>query len=233
MNIIITGASKGVGYALIKSFLLNSGNKVFAISRTSQSLENLVKDCNSGKLSGTLFYLGFDLLSGEYNKLIKEIELKLGNVDVLINNAGAMINKPFENLTDEDFDHIYQVNVKGPFKLIRDLKPLFNKPAHIVNMTSMGGFQGSVKFPGLSLYSASKGSLAVLTECLAEEFNGDLIKVNALALGAVQTKMLSDAFPGYEAPLSSEEIAEFIKDFAMKGHKYFNGKILPVSVSTP
>ena len=125
------------------------------------------------------------------------------------------------------------VNVKSIFRLVRDLLPIFNKGAHIVNISSMGGFQGSSKFPGLSLYSASKGALAILTECMAEEFKENKISANALALGAVQTDMLGAAFPGYKAPLAANEMAEFIYDFAINGQKYFNGKILPVSLSTP
>ena len=117
--------------------------------------------------------------------------------------------------------------------MIRDLFPLFVKDSHIVNISSMGGYQGSAKFPGLSVYSAAKGAVAVLSECLAEEFKEQGIKVNALAIGAVQTEMLSQAFPGYMAPLQPDEMAEFIMDFALNGHRFFNGKILPVSVSTP
>jgi NAD(P)-dependent dehydrogenase (short-subunit alcohol dehydrogenase family) len=97
----------------------------------------------------------------------------------------------------------------------------------------MGGFQGSAKFPGLSFYSASKAALCCLTECLATELKDKSIKMNALALGSVQTEMLDKAFPGYKAPVKAEEIAEFITDFAINGHRYVNGKVLPVSLSTP
>jgi NAD(P)-dependent dehydrogenase (short-subunit alcohol dehydrogenase family) len=108
-----------------------------------------------------------------------------------------------------------------------------DKGSHIVNIASMGGFQGSSKYPGLSCYSASKAALACLTECLAGEFTESGIKVNCLALGSVQTEMLEEAFPGYKAPVDAQEMAEFIADFALKGHKFFNGKILPVAVNNP
>ena len=117
--------------------------------------------------------------------------------------------------------------------MIQALLTLFPKQSHILTISSMGGLQGSAKFSGLSLYSASKGALAVLTECLAEELSEQEIKCNCLALGAVQTEMLSKAFPGYTAPLNPEEMAEFIVEFALHGHRYFNGKILPVSLTTP
>ena len=93
--------------------------------------------------------------------------------------------------------------------------------------------QGSAKFPGLTAYSSSKAAIAGLTECLAEELKDKNISVNCLAIGAVQTEMLEEAFPGYKAPLSPKQMAEYIFDFALKGHQYYNGKILPVSSSTP
>jgi NAD(P)-dependent dehydrogenase (short-subunit alcohol dehydrogenase family) len=105
--------------------------------------------------------------------------------------------------------------------------------SHIVNISSMGGFQGSSKYKGLSYYSASKSALACLTECLANEFSEYGISVNCLALGSVKTEMLDKAFPGYKAPVDAKEMAEFISDFALTGHKFFNGKILPVAVTNP
>jgi len=138
-----------------------------------------------------------------------------------------------EEITDHDFERVFNVNVKSVFVLIQSLLPLFNRDAHIVNISSMGGFQGSAKFPGLSIYSASKGALAVLSECLAEEFKERNIKVNCLALGAVQTEMLANAFPGYQAPVIARDMAKFISDFAMNGHRFFNGKVIPVSIATP
>ena len=105
--------------------------------------------------------------------------------------------------------------------------------SHILTISSMGGFQGSAKFAGLSAYSSSKAAIAGLTECLAEEFKGKNIAVNCLAIGAVQTEMLAEAFPGYKAQLLPFQMAEYIMDFAAKGHLYYNGKILPVSLSTP
>jgi len=152
---------------------------------------------------------------------------------VLINNAGLLINKPFYDLTPVDFDELFTINVKSAFLLVKQLLPRLDNRSHIVNIGSMGGVQGSVKFPGLSLYSASKGALAVLTECLAEELKATGIKVNCLALGSVDTEMLSKAFPGFTAPVDAPSMGAFIRDFALQGHRFFNGKIIPVSVSTP
>jgi NAD(P)-dependent dehydrogenase (short-subunit alcohol dehydrogenase family) len=157
----------------------------------------------------------------------------MASVDILVNNAGLLIHKPVIEFDETDIDNLFNMNVKSAFLLTQALLPLFSKQAHIVNIGSMGGVQGSVKFPGLSLYSASKGALAILTECLALELKDRGVSVNCLALGSAQTEMLKKAFPGYKAPLSAVEMASFIADFALSGHMYFNGKILPVALSTP
>ena len=90
-----------------------------------------------------------------------------------------------------------------------------------------------MKFPGLAAYSSSKGAVLTLTELLAEEYKEQQISFNALALGAVQTEMLEEAFPGYKAPVSAKEMADYIFNFAVTGNKFFNGKIIQVSSSTP
>lgn len=224
MNIVITGAGKGIGFELSKLFIENKHNTI-AISRNIDALKTID--------SPFLKPLSFNLTLNSYSHLLEFTENELDKIDILVNNAGLLINKSFKNLTDSDFDDIFSTNVKAVFKLTQTLLPLFNKNAHIVNISSMGGVQGSSKFPGLSLYSASKGAVSILTECLAEEFKEEQISVNALALGAVQTEMLENAFPGFKAPLPATEMAKYIYEFALTGHKYYNGKVLAVSSSTP
>ena len=230
-NVLITGASRGIGFELAKIFSA-SGNNVVAVARNTTGLK--IREESPESLKGEIFTLGFDLSNGDYeNQLLPFVREKLKNIDIIINNAGLLRVKNFEDFDDEDFDAIFSVNVKSVFKTVKTLLKIMNTNSHIVNIGSMGGFQGSAKFKGLSLYSAAKGAVAVLTESMAEEFKERGIKVNALALGAVQTEMLASAFPGYKAPLTAGQMAEFIADFALNGHKYFNGKILPVSLSTP
>jgi len=234
MNVIITGAGRGIGYELVRKFASAPGNKIIAISRNKQNLGNLKNECSALLKGSELLTCSFDLEEGNYHALLQDSILPFfKSVDILVNNAGCLINRPFEALTDQDFDRLFNVNVKSVVKLSRFLLPFFSSGSHIINVSSMGGYQGSVKFPGLSLYSAAKGAIAILTECLAEEFKSRKINVNCLAIGAVQTEMLQEAFPGYQAPLKPVEMAEFMFDFAMQGHRFFNGKILPVSVSTP
>jgi NAD(P)-dependent dehydrogenase (short-subunit alcohol dehydrogenase family) len=151
----------------------------------------------------------------------------------LVHNAGKLVNKPFSRFDATDFDDTFNVNVKGPFLFTQAMLPMMNKGSHIVNIGSIGGIIGSKKFPGLAAYSASKGALSVLTEVLAEELAEKEIKVNCLALGAVQTEMFSKAFPGAKALQNPAQIAHFIGDFCVNGQKYFNGKVIPVSLSVP
>lgn len=232
MNIIISGTSRGIGLELVKLFCKEPSNQVIGLSRNFDSMLTFQKE---HKLQNYHPY-HFDLEDFEsYKKMISKIKLHFKKVDILINNAGFLINKDFENISLEEKQKILNINFLGQTELINLVLPLLkeSKKPHVINISSMGGFQGSVKFPGLSYYSASKAALANITECLAEEYKETKVRFNCLALGAAQTEMLSEAFPGYKAPLQAEEMAEFIHDFAIDGCKFFNGKILPISVSTP
>lgn len=233
MNIIITGASSGVGRETAKILADIPGNKVIVIARNGMKIQSLSGECNIKRHETVVQPIQFDLATGDIDQLAQQINRQFGKIDVLINNAGAILNKPLGQITALEIDNVFDVNVKAPLLLTQALLPIMNPGAHVVNISSMGGVQGSVKFPGLSVYSASKGALVVLTECLALELAEKNISVNCLAFGAVQTEMLSKAFPGYEAPVSAQKMAEFVADFAINGHKFFNGKVLPVSLSTP
>ena len=225
-HIVITGTSKGIGNELVKHFAQN-GHQILSLSRSTPEF--------SPNISKHITHLSADIT--EDNAITKVNEFITQNwnstVDVLINNAGQLYNKPFLETTSTMFQKSYEVNVFGPVKLMQTLIPFMSTESHIVNISSMGGIQGSVKFPGLSAYSSSKGALITLTELLAEEFKDSGPAINALALGAVQTEMLEAAFPGFEAPVSASEMAQYIANFALQGQKFYNGKILQVSSTTP
>jgi NAD(P)-dependent dehydrogenase (short-subunit alcohol dehydrogenase family) len=224
-HVVITGTSRGIGFELVKLFS-KFGHKVLALSRNSQPVSKL-------KLE-RVTAISFDLsLQSDYKKVQDYISKDWGSVDILINNAGALINKPFKKTKISDFENIYRTNVFGVAELTRTLLPFMNKGSHVVNISSMGGVQGSMKFSGLAAYSSSKGAVISLTELLAEEYKETGPSFNVLALGAVQTEMLEEAFPGYQAPTSAKEMAEYIFNFAIAGNQYFNGKLLQVSSSTP
>ncbi len=223
-NIIITGTSRGIGFELVKLFA-QEGHEVLALSRNVKPVESL-------RLSN-VHYFPFDLGNpSDFEKVSNFLE-QWHVVDVLINNAGRLLNKPFSETTAEEFEAVYKVNVFGVAEMTKTVLPMMGKEGHVVTVSSMGGVQGSMKFPGLSAYSSSKGAVITLTELLAEEYKETGPSFNVLALGAVQTEMLEEAFPGYKAPVTALEMATYIKDFALTGQKLYNGKLLQVSNSTP
>jgi len=232
MNILVTGASRGIGYELVQLFSRKDSNKVIAIARNAEKLTQLSKSAPYGNI----IPLQLDLADeNQINKVADAVKTHLSVIDIVINNAGALVNKPFMELTSSDLKKVYQVNVFSVFELTKQLLPLMNtqNKSHIVNISSVGGYQGSVKFAGLSAYSSSKAALVCLTECLAEEFKDKNIAFNCLALGATQTEMLEEAFPGYKAPVSAKEMAQFILQFSLTAQAVMNGKVIPVSLSTP
>ncbi len=224
-NIVITGTSRGIGFELAQQFAA-AGHQVIALSRNSSPLEKINHD--------NILAISTDLMNeNSLEKAASTILEKFGSVDILINNAGMLVNKPFEELTSEDFLKVYQVNVFAVAQLTQKLIPNMKRGSHVVTISSMGGIQGSMKFPGLAAYSSAKGAVITLSELLAEEYKEKEVAFNVLALGAVQTEMLEEAFPGYQAPITAKEMADYIFNFALTGNKTYNGKVLQVSSSTP
>ncbi len=224
-NVIITGTSRGIGFELAKLFA-EEGHQVLALSRNDTAIKNL----DHGNISS----FPFDLSAGEdLVKLADFLETNWDKVDILINNAGRLLHKPFLETSSKEFEEVYKVNVYGVVEVTKTVVPKMSKEGHVVTISSMGGVQGSMKFPGLSAYSSSKAAVINLTELWAEEFKETGPSFNVLALGAVQTEMLEEAFPGYQAPSSAAEMASYIKDFSLTGNKLYNGKLLQVSSSTP
>ena len=224
-HIIITGTSRGIGFELVHLFA-SQGHKVLALSRNAQPVTNLQFDNISS--------FAFDLCEEEdYKKVTAFIKEEFKHVDILINNAGMLLNKPFAETTFQDFSKVYQTNVFGVSEMTRIVLPFMKTDGHVVTVSSMGGIQGSMKFPGLSAYSSSKGAVITLSELLAEEYKETGPQFNVLALGAVQTEMLKEAFPDFQAPTSALEMARYINEFSLNGNKFYNGKVLQVSNSTP
>ncbi|MCH3884333.1 SDR family NAD(P)-dependent oxidoreductase [Tenacibaculum aquimarinum] len=224
-NVVITGTSRGIGFELAKQFA-EAGNNVLALSRNTKPLETF----NHKNITT----ISVDLSNNsDIKKAVDFIKNEWKQVDILINNAGKLVNKPFTDLTSEDFLDVYKVNVFAVAELTKNLIPFLQKESHVVTISSMGGIQGSLKFPGLAAYSSAKGAVITLSELLAEEYKEQQIAFNVLALGAVQTEMLEEAFPGYIAPISATEMAEYIFNFALTGNKVYNGKVLQVSSTNP
>lgn len=197
--------------------------------------ENALRSLSEGAVSNNIKCFALDLTEREKGLVSLKNHLKSESlkIDLLINTAGLLHKSLFTDSSESEAREMFEVNVFGTMFLIKEILPFMGQGSHIVNIGSMGGFQGSVKFPGLSWYSASKAAVVSMTECLAAELSSSGVSVNCLCPGAVGTEMLEQAFPGYKAPLTAGEMALFISEFGKNGHKYFNGKVLPVSVSTP
>ena len=226
MTVVITGASRGIGKELI-NFFLEKNIQIIAVSSNPDAIKVTNDKLKVIKADFADIHSVFETA--------KQIKKLTSEVTILINNAATIVNKPFTEISTQDFETVYKVNVEAPYFLTQQLLDVMGKTetSHIVNISSMGGFMGSAKFAGLSAYSSSKGALSILTECLAEELKEKNIRANCLCLGSVNTEMLKQAFPGYEAPLNPPQMAQYIGNFALTGHTYHNGKVLPVSVSTP
>lgn len=223
-NIIITGTSRGIGLELALQFA-NAGHQVLALSRKTN--QELLSHKN-------ITFISVDLSNEEELQQVNNfLASTWRKIDAVVHNAGSLLLKPFSETTQEDFENIYKVNVFGVANLTRVCLPYLQQGSHVVTISSMGGVQGSLKFAGLAAYSSSKGAVITLSELLAEEYKEKGISFNVLALGSVQTEMLQEAFPGYKAPLSANEMANYIYDFTLTGNKYFNGKVLPVSSTNP
>ncbi len=228
-KIVIIGGSRGIGRALALQLSVN--HRVLVLARSVDKL----KELQEISITNNLMIGAVDLTAPNLREYLSTlISSYFPQVDVLINNAGYLVNKPFLELTEADIQDSFATNVFGLIQSCQAIVPLMEKKGgHIVNIGSMGGFQGSSKFPGLSVYSATKSAVAGFSECLAEELADKNIQVNCLALGAAQTEMLEEAFPGYEAPVTADEMATYIADFSLNANGWINGKVIPVSLSTP
>jgi len=232
--VLITGVSRGIGWEMFSQCATDDRTYVIGLSRNQEALDRLSAHCTS--IGGTNFKLfAHDLTGAELPSELTSDLQQLGRVDVLINNAGYLVNKPFLDISKDDWKQCYLTNVYGPFQLLQQLYPWLevSGSAHVVNIGSMGGVQGSAKFPGLSAYSSSKAALIGMTECLAEELAGSGVRMNIVNLGAVQTEMLREAFPGVNANHEPKEVAEWLLNFAFYSGHLMNGKSVQLSDSTP
>ncbi|MBQ9469828.1 MAG: SDR family oxidoreductase [Bacteroidales bacterium] len=236
LNVLITGASRGIGFEVARRFAALGNHNIVAVARTVDGLRQLKNAAIKENVQAHLYPVPFDLSSPEpYEQvLLPLIAGHVENIDIVINNAGYLVHRPFEELAETEMVEMMQVNFLAAARLTRAVLPLMRqRGGHVLNVSSMGGFQGSQKFGGLAMYSAAKAALVALTECLAEEYKGQGIAFNCLALGSVDTEMFRRAFPGMEPQHPSADMAQFIADFAIGGPRFFNGKVLPVSIGTP
>ena len=221
-TIVVTGTSSGIGHQICTQ-AVKMNFHVISVSRNIEPLKDI----------GGIESFSIDITNKDsIDEFITNLKSRKIKIDILINNAGYLENELFVDTTYDSFKKTFDANVFGLAEITRSLIPIINSDGHVINISSIGGVNGSKKFPGLSAYSSSKAAVIALTEVLAEEHqNGP--SFNVLALGAVQTKMLKEAFPDYNVDTKPEEMAKYILDFAINGNKLFNGKLISVSNSNP
>ena len=214
-TILVSGSSSGIGFAICEESK-KQGHNVIGISR----------NINSEATELGIRSYSVDVTNqNQINELVNNLTSENITIDILINNAGLLIKDKFRDTTDDTFKKVYDVNVFGLANLTRALLPIINTDGQVINISSIGGVNTSKKFPGLSAYASSKGALITLTEVLAEEYRSRP-RFNCLALGSVKTKMLAEAFPGYEAKIMPDEMAKQILDFAFDQNNKSNGEII-------
>lgn len=225
--IVVVGASRGIGRELVLQFAQDKTNTIIALSRDIEALRGNFKQSN--------IHIGFvDISAEDVHEVLEQTLKPFPKIDIVVNNAGRLIKKPFLELSRSEINECYQTNAIGTIYATQYFVPkMLESGGHIVNISTMGAFQGSVKFPELTAYSTSKSGITNFTELFAEEFKDTKIRMNCLCLGAVQTEMFEEAFPGGQAPLLPSEMANYIVDFSMNASKFLNGKVIPVSSSTP
>ena len=189
-NIIVNGGTRGIGREVVVNLAQDANNHIFVTGRNEEALAGLSAMYKNVKS----FSVDLSVFESLQVKFVEAVREDINNVDILINIAGVLIARDFIDMNQDEARLIMETNFFGPASMIRILKPMMPKGSHIVNISSMGGFQGSLKYKGLSYYSASKAALACLTECLATEFEEYGISVNCLALGSVRLRCLKKHF---------------------------------------
>ena len=227
--VVVTGASKGIGRSTALELAHAHHMHVLGISRDAQGLARLVEE-GEGRIRG----LALDITEDDAPR---RIAAAIGEepVRAVIHNAGLLHKAGIGEHDAAGLERCFRLNAIAPLLITQALLPRLaaTTGSHVVHIGSMGGFQDSAKFPGLVGYSASKAALACMAQCLAEDLKPYGIRSNCLALGSADTEMLRAAFPGYQASMSAESMARFVAWFALNGHNQFNGRVLPVSLSTP
>lgn len=228
--VLVTGAGKGVGFATVVALLAQPDVRVIAVSRSIGALKELAQGSDGAGLE----VMELDLLVSD---ACTRIRSAVGGrrLNGLVHNAGLLHHVPMGGHHRSDLERLFATNVLLPLEISQALVAELagDPPGHIVHIGSMGGFQDAAKFAGLVAYSASKAALACMSQCLAEEFKDRGIHSNCLALGAVDTDMLKAAFPAFQAPVTAKDMGAYVAEFTLTGHKLFNGKVLPVAVTTP
>ena len=185
----------GIGSGIALGFAKAGAAVAVHYSRSSSGAENIVKKIQQNGGKAAAFKADFSSLEPIKSMTNKVVEF-LGGIDILVNNAGITMNKPFKNVTLEQFDTLYHVNVRAPFFLTQALLPELEK-SHgvIVNISSIHAFKG---YQEHSVYAGTRGAIVAFTRELAVELAPCGIRVNSIAPGAVEVENHYKVMPSFD-----------------------------------
>ena len=188
-TVIITGASKGIGRAMAESFAEERYNVLINYNHSQNEANSLYENLKEKGFSVRTFKADVSKRS-EVDSMVDYCIKNFGGVDILINNAGIAQTKLFIDITEEDWDRMFSINMKGVFNCTQSVLShmIKNKRGKIINISSMWGITGA---SCESHYSASKAGIIGLTKALAKELGPSNIQVNSIAPGVIKTDMLS------------------------------------------
>lgn len=223
---IVTGGARGIGLSISQN-LAKSGAKVFALGRS----ENI-------DVGDEITYMQCDVSNLEsVQEVFKEIQKETGSIDILVNNAGITKDNLLLRMSEQDFDDVISINLKGVFNTCKAVSRymLSQKQGRIINIGSIVGTTGNA---GQSNYAASKAGLIGFTKSLAKELAARNILVNLLAPGYIQTdmtgKLTEEQIESFKnnIPLKRagqpDDISDVVKFFASDESRYITGQVLHV-----
>ena len=209
---IVTGGGSGIGKAIALR-LAKMGMNVAIAGRNKDKLDAAAKEMK--QLGGKALVITADLLKLEdIERVVAETVGAFGSIDVLVNNAGIPLGKPFEESGWDEFNDVMNTNARAPFFLCQNAAPYLKKSGQgvIVNISSVVGHKGYIN---QSIYSASKHALTGLTKALAKELHEDGVRVHLVSPGGVYTEMIAVTRPDLDPasltrPDDVAEIVEFL-----------------------
>lgn len=232
---LITGGTSGIGFATAKK-LAQLGIHVLMVGRNSERGKKAVEEIRAA--GGEADFIASDLRDAASAREVgkKAIELGNGQVQILINNAGIFPFGPTHEMTEEQFDDVFSVNVKAPYFLVAELAPQMAERGKgaIVNVSTMVADYG---MPGMSLYGSSKAAINLLTKAWAAEYGPKGVRVNAVSPGPTRTEgtvAMGESLEQLAAqapagrPAAAEEIAEAIVFLATDRASFVHGARLAV-----
>ena len=234
---MVTGSSRGIGRAIALAFARSGANLAVAYNQNADRAEVVSEEIRS--LGGNAIVLQLDVSArASIRRAIEDTVDAFGHIDILVNNAGILQQKPFLEITDEDWHRIIDVNLKGPFICAQEIFPIMQRQGHgrIINIASSGGQLGG---PLAVHYSASKAGIICLTKSLAR-IGAPHILVNCISPGLIDTDMTQNEISSPEGmekirqiplirPGSAEEVAKVAVFLASDQSSYITGQTINVN----